>query len=233
MHVRVFPENQNCAWTSSCSCEDFPRWRVSVSAWSPWECRLPLSSSSQASLCSLKKQYLFSVCLLSKKSPLVCWSLLVPKKSILSSSPSKKNQKSLFCFWKKSSLLLWISPPPENNISPLYMEYSISIFFFSNTRGWPPFLYGSLTLHISFPFRRCTWYRKVHTCGSHWRFPRMQPAFHLVSKSDPQRPQSGKFLQIPCCYSASLLVYNEGFLSGFAQLNLRPTILKLVDDRDV
>ena len=43
------------------------------------------------------------------------------------------------------------------------------------------------------------------------------------------------FTVVVCSVSllVSLLVYSEGFLSGFAQLNLRPTVLKLVDDRDV
>ena len=60
------------------------------------------------------------------------------------------------------------------------MEYSISFFFLQRT--WmASFLIWQPHSHISFPFRRCTWYRKVHTCGSHWRFPRMQPHVVLVS----------------------------------------------------
>ena len=49
MHVRVFSENQNCAWTSSCGCEDFPKWRVSVSAWSPWILNFSESASTELS----------------------------------------------------------------------------------------------------------------------------------------------------------------------------------------
>ena len=35
VHVREFPEKQNCAWTPLCGCGDFPKWRVALSAWWP------------------------------------------------------------------------------------------------------------------------------------------------------------------------------------------------------
>ena len=91
-----------------------------------------VENSPKGFLPLLPKNPDLSVCCLKKIS--VCWSLLLPS----------------FCFSKIIYILLWISLPPENNISPLYMEYSISFFFSSNARGWPPFLYGSLTL--IFPF---------------------------------------------------------------------------------
>ena len=68
MHVCVFSENQNCAWTSSCGYEDFPKWRVSVSAWSPWECRLPLNPCSWISSVHPKWQHEMFVSL-----PIVFW----------------------------------------------------------------------------------------------------------------------------------------------------------------
>ena len=33
MCVHVFSENQNCVWTLSCGCGDFPKWPMAVSAW--------------------------------------------------------------------------------------------------------------------------------------------------------------------------------------------------------
>ena len=84
MHVHVFPENQNCVWTSSCGCEDFPRWRVSVSAWSPWECRLPLNPCSWISSVHPKWQHEMFVSL--KVGSNFCFSILMMRLFLIKSS---------------------------------------------------------------------------------------------------------------------------------------------------
>ena len=163
------------------------------------------------------------------------WLLLLPP--ILTSLCSQKNNKSSFSFSsQKSSPLL----SPKNNLSPC-ASFALSPFqakkslicfrkikkspspdppsFFYMTA--PSFMKYSLSFiwNILFPSFFLHGYGKRLHGGSHWRFSRMQPASHLVSKSDPQRPQSGKFLQIPCCYSASLCVLASTLLinspSGF------------------
>ena len=62
-----------------------------------------------------------------------------------------------------------------------------------------------------------------------WRFPKDATLVSFGNWSDPQRTQSGKFLQIPCCYSSSLCVLASALLinspSGFSNSSCSSFVL--------
>ena len=89
MRVCVFSENQNYAWTPSCGCGDFPKWRVAVSAWSPWECKLPLNSCSWISSVHPKWQHEMFVSL--KVGSDFCFSILMVRLFLRKSSLGMSN----------------------------------------------------------------------------------------------------------------------------------------------
>ena len=130
VHVRVFPENKNCAWTPLCGCGDFPKWRVALSAWWPLFL-LIVPSLSQAFFPLHEWQPSQEICSLGDAwySPHSSRLHIHQDVSFTSNLPFICSR---MCKWF-SKIQLWVTPGPFN-MAPCYF-YIQSPFSFVTESG--------------------------------------------------------------------------------------------------